>query len=129
MTAECRELVRALSSISLSERDTTSSDNEKVREMARVARLALRSVRESVEEAQEQDELRLSTLWQERNRAIRDAAFVRTERVPLLEAAEKLRAALKLLWEEANDESRCPHAHLSEPCRKLVNEALKESET
>lgn len=45
-----------------------------------------------------------------------------------LRERDEARAALKLLWEEANDESRCPNVHLSEPCRKLVNEALTESE-
>jgi hypothetical protein len=39
--ARIRELEAALSKISLAERDRSSSDSEKVRDMARTARLAL----------------------------------------------------------------------------------------
>lgn len=39
--ADVHELRKALARISLAERDTTSSDHEKVRDMAKIARTAL----------------------------------------------------------------------------------------
>lgn len=57
------------------------------------------------------------------------------EEVQKLEAeVGQLRTALKLLWEEATDESRCAversagdYAHqISQPCRKLVETLIRE---
>lgn len=129
-----RELVKTLSAISLIERDRSSSDSAKVEEMAKIARLALKATKQL--EPEEQDELRVSGLWHERNKAIKHAAELELALERCANRADKLYAALKLLMEEATDEARCAdevgpgtYRHqLSEPCKALVAEALKTHE-
>ena len=63
-------------------------------------------------------------------------AFERVTVAELKLEVERLRGALKLLWEEATDESRCAVErsagdyahHLSNPCRELVRALVTEGD-
>lgn len=72
----------------------------------------------------------------ERDEAQACLAFERVTVAELRAEVERLRSALKLLWEEATDESRCAversagdYAHqLSTPCREFVRSLVTEGD-
>ena len=70
------------------------------------------------------------------DKTISELVRLRCERDEARAEVERLRSALKLLWEEATDESRCAversagdYAHqLSTPCRELVRSLVTEGD-
>ena len=120
MAADYRELVAALTAIIRASRDYTCDSEVRVQEMAKLARMALNSLVVVNADAEEQDEIRISTLWQERNSALRDAVLVRKEVEPLLEDAQQARMTLEMPWQEA----RSYGWPVSKTCREKINAVL-----